>query len=386
MKRRKSARSRTPSWRRRLVLWPLVLLLVAELTVSLVPYAQVPDAVRPAYAFLLRYRNQVLARLPVELERYPSSARVEAAWGGVDVYFAPSPTIGRRLADFIGTATQRVDVCIFDLDLPEVVDALVAARHLGREVRIITDSDNFKLPALEPLKRAGIAFRADGREPFMHNKFVVVDERAVWTGSFNFTRNCATKNDNNALILRSPLLAANYTAEFDEMWGGAFGPQSPVATPNPHLKLGDLAVENYFAAEDRVLNRVIAMVGEAQTSVDMMAFAFTAPALREALEAAMKRGVHVRALFDAGQAGNQSSQADPLRRAGAEVRLSLNRRGVMHHKVILVDGTTVITGSFNFSHNADRNNDENLLVLRSSALAAIYAEEFFRCWTGMKGY
>ena len=51
----------------------------------------------------------------------------------------------------------------------------------------------------------------------------------------------------------------------------------------------------------------------------------------------------------------------------------------MHHKVITIDGETVVTGSFNFSRNAAETNDENLLILVGNrALAQAYTEEFQR--------
>ncbi|MEL7432950.1 MAG: phospholipase D-like domain-containing protein, partial [Chloroflexota bacterium] len=52
--------------------------------------------------------------------------------------------------------------------------------------------------------------------------------------------------------------------------------------------------------------------------------------------------------------------------------------GTMHHKVFIVDETTVITGSFNFSSNASRSNDENIMIIRDADIAALYTDEFFR--------
>ena len=50
----------------------------------------------------------------------------------------------------------------------------------------------------------------------------------------------------------------------------------------------------------------------------------------------------------------------------------------MHHKVFVLDGTTVIFGSFNFSANADRDNDENCLIVDDPGLAGAFAGEFER--------
>ena len=50
----------------------------------------------------------------------------------------------------------------------------------------------------------------------------------------------------------------------------------------------------------------------------------------------------------------------------------------MHHKVIVIDGRTVILGSFNFFRNAAEDNDENLLIIDDPAVAARFLDEFCR--------
>ena len=52
----------------------------------------------------------------------------------------------------------------------------------------------------------------------------------------------------------------------------------------------------------------------------------------------------------------------------------------MHHKVIVIDGSIVITGSFNFTVSADKENDDNVLVIHNADLAKLYLQEFDRVW------
>ena len=54
--------------------------------------------------------------------------------------------------------------------------------------------------------------------------------------------------------------------------------------------------------------------------------------------------------------------------------------GTFHHKVIVIDGKTLVTGSLNFSENADDSNDENVVVINNSDIAAEYLKEFDRRW------
>jgi phosphatidylserine/phosphatidylglycerophosphate/cardiolipin synthase-like enzyme len=57
---------------------------------------------------------------------------------------------------------------------------------------------------------------------------------------------------------------------------------------------------------------------------------------------------------------------------------------LMHHKVFIVDETTVILGSFNFSQNAETENDENLLIIDDPALARTFLDEFERVYATAK--
>jgi phosphatidylserine/phosphatidylglycerophosphate/cardiolipin synthase-like enzyme len=56
----------------------------------------------------------------------------------------------------------------------------------------------------------------------------------------------------------------------------------------------------------------------------------------------------------------------------------------MHHKVIVIDDETVITGSFNFSASADKSNDENVVILRNPDIARRFADEFQRVYGAAK--
>ena len=87
----------------------------------------------------------------------------------------------------------------------------------------------------------------------------------------------------------------------------------------------------------------------------------------------------VQGIFE--RTGSESlwSELGPLYCAGLAVRQDGNPY-LLHHKVILVDDHTVVTGSANFSANGTASNDENLLIIEDPALAAAYAAEFARRW------
>ena len=371
------------------------LFLVSQVLVVFVPYKTVPDSCKPVYDFVLRHRNKVINRLNLPIDLYPSRNAVESGDFKVQVYFAPSPNIEKELLSFISSASESIELCVFELNLQSVVDELVKKHKSGVDVRVIIDADYQGETELSELYKNEVPIKVDPRSAFMHNKFVVVDEKKVWTGSYNFTKNGTHKNDNNALAIESELLAENYLTEFNEMWehgkgifskNEGFGPKSPARTPNTKISIGDVKIENYFAPEDEVLEKILRELNKASVSIHIMAFSFTSQEMAATVRMKRRSGLSVKALFHGSGAQTEHSQYKALQEVGADVYLSHNRRGVMHNKVIIIDRSTVITGSFNFSNNANKSNDENLLIIHSPELAAVYEEEFQRCVRGVKGY
>ena len=91
-----------------------------------------------------------------------------------------------------------------------------------------------------------------------------------------------------------------------------------------------------------------------------------------------QEGVQVSGIFEEEQTrSNRGTEYDRLDVAGLDIHLDGNPRN-MHHKVIIIDDAIVITGSYNFSNNAETSNDENLLVIHDPQVAAYYAKEFQR--------
>ena len=283
-----------------------------------------------------------------------------------------------QLAEAIDGAEQAVDMAIYDLDLWSIRDALLRAQARGVVVRLVIEADNLGVREIGELIAAGVPVVADGWEPLMHDKFTVIDGREVWTGSMNYTVRDAYFNDNNLVRLVSPQVGRAYHEEFEEMFlDDAFGLFSPPGR-GTRLNLEDgTALEVYFAPDDHPLERILELVDSAAERVEFLGFALTSAELAEALVESRSRGVSVRGVMEAGQAANLGSQWDALRRAGIDVHLDGNADN-MHHKVIVIDGAIVVTGSYNFSRSAEEFNDENLVILYDRDLALAYKTEFER--------
>lgn len=300
----------------------------------------------------------------------------------IKVHFSKDPSATEGLSPLLAKeilATKRkLDIAVFELNLPEVVNALVQAHNKGVTVRVVIDSIHSE-EAIATLRSAGIEVVTDDRAAYMHNKFLVIDNRRVVTGSFNPTE-AALEDDNNMLILNSPELASTFRTEFEEMFvERLFGPLSPKNTSPGPYRVGKTQVSVYFAPEDNVRGAILDELARAKQKVRFLAFSFTDPQIAALMISSRLQGVDVKGIFEKQFSGKESTKHKTLELAGSDVRWDTNGYA-MHNKVIVVDDQTVLVGSFNFSESANQKNDENLVIVRSRAVAAQYLEEFGRLW------
>lgn len=295
--------------------------------------------------------------------------------GGLDTY----------LVSLINRATRTLDVAAYDFDLQNVAEAIAAAKSRGVLVRMITDSDTVAnkkdaeiQTALAKIRNAGIVIVEDNRGPIMHHKFTVVDREWIQTGSWNYTTGDTYRLNNHMIIIRNRELANNYTVEFEKMFvKKQFGPTKDKGVPNPVLTIGGARVQNYFAPEDGVANKLVDTIKTARQSVYFMAFSFTSDPIAAAMLEKAQAGLKVGGVFETTGSNTQFSEFNKMKAAGLEVYTDGNPY-VMHHKVIIIDERTVVLGSFNFSDNADKSNDENTLIIDDPNLARAFKQEYDR--------
>jgi phosphatidylserine/phosphatidylglycerophosphate/cardiolipin synthase-like enzyme len=284
------------------------------------------------------------------------------------------------LVEAVAGATRSIDMAVYELDLAPLADALAAAADRGVRVRIVAESDEANTGQLPRLEALGIPVVLDRRPSLMHDKFTVIDGLDVWTGSMNYTTNGVHRNNNNVIHLRSAEAAGLFTQEFEEMFVDDRFSALSLADAIPRtLDLGDAMVEILFSPDDHPADRIVEAIETATSSIDVLAFSFTSDDIAGALLARQRAGAHVRVVLEADQAAGAGSQYDALQAAGVDVRLDGNE-GLLHHKVIVVDGSTVITGSYNFSRSAETTNDENVLIIHSRTVAQAFEAEVDRLY------
>jgi phosphatidylserine/phosphatidylglycerophosphate/cardiolipin synthase-like enzyme len=145
------------------------------------------------------------------------------------------------------------------------------------------------------------------------------------------------------------------------------------------VRVGQANVEVYFAPEDGVAKYVLQRLAAAKRSIDFMTFSYTSSAIADTMVAQAQAGLPVRGVFERQNAGGTGSAFGRLRQGGVDV-LQDGNCYILHHKAIIVDERTVITGSYNFTNSAENDNDENLVIVDDPALARTYLEEFERLY------
>jgi phosphatidylserine/phosphatidylglycerophosphate/cardiolipin synthase-like enzyme len=331
-------------------------------------------------------------------------SQTEFSAAGLEVFFQSrragwEAQLAFHLVQFIEATTESLDCAIYDLRHPEVLSALARVAQSGRRLRIAFDASKERTGGLsgdpkpggtdQALIAAGLMKYATpvhrGRH-LMHDKFLVRDGRTVWTGSANFTAGGLELQDNNCLVLTAPDLAASYAATFAELLKDDQGHGAPARGA---ATLGAATLTSLFApaSGEGVEQRVVAALRGARR-VRVLAFLISDSGILDALAPfASDPSFDIRGVYD--PHGMQDvlryTQQDASRfwflhdprfvAAPSHSFDPAHEQDFMHNKVLIIDDRLVISGSYNFSENAEAN-DENLVVIESPPVAAAYLSYF----------
>ena len=164
--------------------------------------------------------KKVLANLrkhlaQVELDLYRPKPRY------IDAFFFPNMDNVHKLVRYISMAKKTLLICVFNLTNDDLAEAVKERFKAGVDVRIITDDECMKNKGndCQHLADVGIPVRTDDSERnHMHNKFMVVDSDFLLTGSFNWTFQAGSSNQENLLVVDHPFYIERYVTEFDKLW------------------------------------------------------------------------------------------------------------------------------------------------------------------------
>jgi phosphatidylserine/phosphatidylglycerophosphate/cardiolipin synthase-like enzyme len=132
----------------------------------------------------------------------------------------------------------------------------------------------------------------------------------------------------------------------------------------------------YFSPDGGATEALVREIDAAQRHILVQAYGFTSAPIAKALTDAHQRGVDVRVVLDKSNETAQYTGATFLLNAGIPVLIDA-RHAIAHNKVMVIDGATVVTGSFNFTKAAEARNAENLLILKDNPeLVQRYTKNF----------
>ena len=305
---------------------------------------------------------------------------------GVDLYLI-NPTIQKRpssicnnefckrLIQEINQAKNTIDIALYGFgNQKEIFNALKMAKKRGVKIRVVADKSkkqDFMFSSTSDLLRE-FPSKTDYNSSLMHNKFIIFDDKTVFTGSINISSSgSGGYNANNAIFIKNEKIAKMYQAEFEQMFSGKFSTNKLKAP-----KFNTDKIEVYFSPQDNVLESVfLSNIKKAKKSIYVSIFYLTHRDLIEELILAKKRGVNVMILIDSTGASNFRQRIADLRSLGIPVVVE-NWGGKNHEKTIVIDGKTLILGSSNFSKSGFNKNDENIVVINDDELAKKYEDYF----------
>lgn len=331
---------------------------------------------------------------------------------GVEILFQSARAglnagLTKHLIDFIDGTEHSLDVAIYDLRHPAILEALSRQTKRGVRLRLAYDGGKERVGGLsgdpkpggteEALSAAGLlpfatAVHEAGRH-LMHDKFVVRDGKAVWVGSANFTVGGLEQQDNNCLILTSNQLATSYTTVLEELLQPHHRHTYESATP-PTIEVGNTPLIPFFEpANGDGIGRAITAALKGARRVRIAAFLLSdADILTALLPFAGNPHADIRGVYDPNgmkdvlRYTHQDPKAfwflsDPrFCAAPSHGFVAGHEQDFMHNKIFVIEDQVVFTGSYNFSENA-RENDESVLVLNSTEIATAYTSYIDRLYS-----
>ena len=139
----------------------------------------------------------------------------------VEVAFSPQAGATELVVKAIAEARKSIRLAAYSFTSKPVAQALLEAHKRGVDVKVVVDKSqaSARYSSANFLANVGIPTRIDYRYAIMHDKFIVIDDRNVETGSFNFTSAAENKNAENVLVLRNqPDLAKLYAVQWQKLW------------------------------------------------------------------------------------------------------------------------------------------------------------------------
>jgi phosphatidylserine/phosphatidylglycerophosphate/cardiolipin synthase-like enzyme len=280
-----------------------------------------------------------------------------------EVYLSRQNDIPSKITGVINQAKKEVLITSFEADLPCVFTALKAAQDRGVKIKLLVDDK-----AAESAPTLPFNFIHTDSKPssLMHTKFGVVDGKIAWLGSLNLTFGSAYQSDNDLIFFHSPEIAGYLRQVFNSLIENKNPPPSFQSNP-------EIPVQIYLNPKCRPV--ILKELKLAQKEIFFSHYVFTDPVILQVLKKKTSQGIKVSGILERDWTGNDTAFRE-LNASGASVTWDKNYY-LNHYKLFLIDDKKVITGSYNPSGAAGRN-QEIISVIDNPEVARFYKRNLTR--------
>ncbi|MFH1751698.1 MAG: phospholipase D family protein [archaeon] len=143
-----------------------------------------------------------------------------ADFNSSQAFFCPEDSCANQLIQAFNSADENIDIAIYSFTHERIYNALIQAKQRGVNIRVVLDfqQSQTQYSVKDFLIENNVDLRIDNKPGLMHNKFAVIDNSIVFTGSFNYSLNGDTRNDENLVLLTEPSTIQAFALEFEEIW------------------------------------------------------------------------------------------------------------------------------------------------------------------------
>jgi phosphatidylserine/phosphatidylglycerophosphate/cardiolipin synthase-like enzyme len=358
--------------------------------------------------FLTQAQN---SKIKVYFNRFVNTA-VSSGTNAIDLHNTMADTI----AAYIKRAKFTVDIAQYDYSasssgsaMAVIANACNTVQAKGVVVRWIYDGSqpNSGLPLLNTGVNRLASQVLTGY--IMHDKFVNIDAGSasasdpyVLTGSNDWGVTQTDSCYNNVVIFQDKPLAAAYTIEFNQMWGGSGAVAvsanskwgvNKAASPVTSFNVNGTTVEMYFSPKDNAQSHLVSAINTANTELFFGIYAFTDNTIAGAIKTkAQVPGISVRGMMDSFSKTNTPyTTLSPVMGVNLQVFTGKTSYVVYHNKTMLVDphnvtsDPQVFTGSYNWTTAGNSANDENSINIHDATIANEYYQSFCQNFVDLGG-
>ena len=179
-----------------------------------------------------------------------------------EVYFSLYDNPELIIIKNIDNAKEFINIAMYTFTDREIAQAIIKAKDRGVDIKIYLDRSqvNAKYTKSRYFVNSGIKdVRISSNNYIMHNKFAVIDNEIVITGSYNWTASAGERNNENLLVIDDKNIIIKYQDHFEILWNNKYSPKRyqeliSRAKMEPLPTLLDTATENNTPPGNKIIN------------------------------------------------------------------------------------------------------------------------------------